>query len=64
MYFPKYRFRKTWLDNCLKSKVPEDPLIDNMAIGSKQWGKLLITVEVDGLEEVSHSDTQNPQILC
>ena len=40
MHFPKYRFRKTWLDNCLKSKVPEDPLIENMAIGSKQWGNL------------------------
>ena len=35
MYFRKYRFRKTWLDKCLKSSVSKDPSTDNMANGSK-----------------------------
>ena len=35
MYFRNYRLRKTSLDKCLTSRVSEDPLIDNMANGSK-----------------------------
>ena len=35
MYFRKYRLRKTWLDQCLKICVSQNPLTDNMANGSK-----------------------------
>ena len=28
--FPKLQTLKTWLDKCLKSPVPEDPLTSNM----------------------------------
>ena len=30
MYFPNYGVQKTWLNNCLKSPVLEDPLRRNM----------------------------------
>ena len=40
MYFRKYRLRKTWLDKCLKSRVPEDPSTDNMANGPKHYCNL------------------------
>ena len=37
MYFPKYRLRKTWLDQCLKSRVSKDPSTNDngMENGSK-----------------------------
>ena len=35
MYFRNYRFRKTWLDKCLKSCISEDPSTDNIANGSR-----------------------------
>ena len=35
MYFPNYQLRKTWLDQCLKSPISEDPSTDNMVIGPK-----------------------------
>ena len=40
MYFPKNQLRKTWLDKCLKSRVSEDPLTDNMANGTKHCSNL------------------------
>ena len=40
MYFRNYWLRKTWLDECLKSFVSEDPLKDNMATGSKHCWNL------------------------
>ena len=40
MYFRKYRLQKRWLHKCLKSRVSEDPLTDNMANGSKHWSNL------------------------
>ena len=40
MYFGYYRLRKTWLDNCLKSRISEDPQTDNMENGSKQFWNL------------------------
>ena len=36
MYFGNYRLRKTWLDNCLKSPVCEEPSKNNMINGFKQ----------------------------
>ena len=33
MYVSNYRARKTWLDNCLKSPVSEEPLTSNMING-------------------------------
>ena len=30
MYFPNYGVPKTWLDQCLKSPVPEHPSKSNM----------------------------------
>ena len=35
MYFGKSRFRKIWLDKCLKSRVLEDPYTDNVENGLK-----------------------------
>ena len=35
MYFPKYRLPKIWLEKCLKSRVWEDSLINDMANGWK-----------------------------
>ena len=35
MYLRKYRLRKTWLDECLKSSVSEDPSTGNMVNGPK-----------------------------
>ena len=72
MYFPKYQLRKALLDKCLKSRVSEDPWIENMENCSKQcsnlndstFTKFLNTVKVVALEKVSFSDTQNPQTVC
>ena len=35
MYLPNYGLRKTWLHNCLKSPVLEDPLTRSMLNGPK-----------------------------
>ena len=72
MYLRKYRLRKTWLDQCLKSRVSEDPSTDNMANGSKHCcnlkeaplAYLLITVNVIALEKVSFSDTKDRKSFC
>ena len=36
MYFRYYRLQKTWLDNCLKSRVSDEPQTDNMENGSEK----------------------------
>ena len=72
MYFGKFRFRKIWLDKCLKSRVSEDPYTENMETWSKQcsnlndrsFTKFINTVNVAALEKVSFSDTQNPKTIC
>ena len=35
MYFRNCGHRKTWLDKCLKSQVPEDSLTGNVVNGPK-----------------------------
>ena len=40
MYFLNYRLRKKWLDECLKSRVPEDPSTDNIPNESKHCWNL------------------------
>ena len=35
MYLRKYRLRKTWLDECRKSPISEDPSTSNMVNGPK-----------------------------
>ena len=35
MHYGNYRLQKTWLDQCLKSFVSQNPSTDNMANGSK-----------------------------
>ena len=36
MDFRNYELRKTWLDNCLKSPLSEDPWTGNMVSRPKQ----------------------------
>ena len=68
MYFRKNWLRKIWLDECLKSRVSQDPQKDNTEMGQHTvaiWMAaplqlLLITVKVVAFEKVSFSDTQNP----
>ena len=40
MVFRNYGFRNTWLDNCLKSLVSEDPLRGKLVNGPKHWFSL------------------------
>ena len=40
MYFWNYGIRKTWLDNCLKSPVSEDPPTRKMVNGAKHCPNL------------------------
>ena len=40
MYFRKYRLRKIWLDNCVKSRVSEDPEADNTKNGWKHCSNM------------------------
>ena len=40
MYFRNYGFPKTWLDQCLKSPVPEDPTKSNMVNVPKHCSNL------------------------
>ena len=35
MFIRNYGLRETWLDNCLKNPVSEDPLRSNMVNGPK-----------------------------
>ena len=40
MHFRKYKLRKTWLDNCLKSPLSEDHSTSNMLSGPKHFWNL------------------------
>ena len=40
MYFRNYGLPKTWLDQCLKSPVSEDPTKSNMVNAPKHWSDL------------------------
>ena len=40
MYFRNYGLPKTWLDQCLKSPVSEDPWESNMLNGPKNCSNL------------------------
>ena len=35
MYFSNYRLQKTWLDNCIKKAISEDPSRSNIVNGPK-----------------------------
>ena len=67
MFFRNYGLPKTWLDQCLKSPVSEDPSKSNMVNAPKHCSNLkdtsspylLITGKSIVLEKVSVSDIQN-----
>ena len=67
MYFRNYRLPKTWLDQCLKSPVSEDPTKSNMVNAPKHCSNLketsLLYLLIPGksivLQKVSVSDIQN-----
>ena len=67
MYFRNYGLPKTWLDQCLKSPVSEDPTKSNMVNALKHCSNLkdtslpylLITGKSIVLQKVSVSDVQN-----
>ena len=40
MHFRKYRLRKTWVDKCLKGRVPEDAWRDKLPNRSKNCRNL------------------------
>ena len=76
MYFRNYELQKTWLDQCLKSPVSEDPTKSNTVNAPKHCSNLkdtslpylLITGKSIVLQNVSRSHIQNlkmfPNILC
>ena len=67
MYFRNYGLPKTWLDQCLKSPVSEDPTKSNMVNAPKHCSNLkdtflpflLITRTSNVLQKVSDSHVQN-----
>ena len=67
MYFRNYGLLKTWLDQCLKSPVSEDPTKSNMVNVAKHCSNLketslphlLITGMSIVVQKVSVSDIQN-----
>ena len=67
MYFRNYGLIKTWLDQCLKSPVSEDPTKSNMVNTPEQCSNLketslpylLIAGKSIVLQKVSVSDVQN-----
>ena len=67
MYFRNYGLPKTWLDQCLKSPVSEDPTKSNMVKAPKQCSNLkdtslpylLITGKSIVLQNVSVIHIQN-----
>ena len=53
MYFQNYVLRKTWLDQCLKSPVSEDPSKSNIVNAPKHCGNLndsTFTIFIDQYE--------------
>ena len=67
MYYRNYGLPKTWLDQCLKSPVSEDPTKSNMVKAPKHNSSLkdtslpylLITGKSIVLQKVSFSHIQN-----
>ena len=67
MYVRNYGLPKTWLDQCLKSPVSDDPTKSNMVNAPKDCANLndtslpylLITGKSIVLQKVSVSDVQN-----
>ena len=67
MYFRNYGLQKTWLDQCLKSPVSEDPTKSNMVNAPKHCSNLkdtslpylLITGKTIVLQNVFRSHIQN-----
>ena len=67
MYFRNYGLQKTWLDQCLKSPVSEDPTKSNIVNVPKHFSNLkdtslpylLITGKTIVLQNVSRSHIQN-----
>ena len=67
MYFRNYGLPKTWLDQCLKSPISEDPSKSNMVNAPKHCSNLKdtsFTIFIDHCEghsptKVSVSDMQN-----
>ena len=67
MYFRNYGLPKTWLDQCLKSPVSEDPTKSNMVKAPKHCSNLkdtslpylLITAKSIVLQNVSVIHIQN-----
>ena len=67
MYFRNYGLPKTWLDQCLKSPLSEDPTKSNMVNAPKHCSNLkdtslpylLITGKTILLQNVSRSHIQN-----
>ena len=56
MYFSTYGHRKTWLEECLKSSVSEDPSTSNIVNGPKHRSKLndsTIAIFIDTCESNS-----------
>ena len=53
MYFSTYGLQKTWLEECLKSPVSEDPSTTNIVNGPKHCSKLndsTYTIFIDSCE--------------
>ena len=67
MYVRNYGLPKTWLDQCLKSPVSDDPTKSNMVNTSKHCSNLkdtslpylLIIGKSIALQKVSVSDVEN-----
>ena len=67
MFFRNYGLPKTWLDQCLKGPVSEDPTKSNMVNAPKHCSNfkdpslpyLLITGKSIALQKVSVSDVKN-----
>ena len=67
MYFQNYGHRKTWLDQCLKSRVSRDLSQSNMVNApsiveicmAAPLPYLLFTMKAIDLQKVSVSDMQN-----
>ena len=71
MHFRNYGLPKTWLDQCVKSPVSEDPSKSNMVNAPKHCSNLkdtlftilLITAKAVVFQRVSVGDMQNLKTL-
>ena len=72
MYLRKYRLRKTWSDKCLKNRISEDPLTEDLENVSKHCCNVkdsIFTIFINHCEgatskKVSFSETENPKTVC